>query len=482
MKSSSNAAKTTTTTKADRPKLLPQQRAAVEWLCGRTETIVSLPIGYGKTIVSLSAFLELRKAHPTWRALLVSTVNICKLTWGQEIQKWNLPLSYISIAGSVRPTLGGWYEYDIVGVNFESFEKYLDLVDNGATELPEVLIIDESSKMKSSQAKRVKRLIGHCQRGGRPSAGYVHRFQRRWLLSGSPAPEGLEDLWAQEACASTKRRLGENITCFRERYCSTHWNGFANEFNVHTPGRAEIERVMSHIMYVPKEIDDLGLVPPTHSKVSIPWTKKAREEYDALEERLLFTPVDGDVDLDADEDEIVASNAGALLTKLRQLCSGFIYDATGRARLSSDPDAKGRALDSIVELAEGSPLLVFTQYIEEMEYLRRRYPKAQIRMPATLGAWEAGDVPMMVLHPRSAGHGLNLQGGSHICVFYSLPYSYEEWFQAWGRLHRRGQEKPVSVIRLEREDSVEADVWATLQSKKRSLSALLDNMRQRRIE
>lgn len=444
---------------------------------GRTEALVALPIGFGKTVVTLTALAELRKVHPTWRALLVSTKNICEHTWPTEIEKWGFEFSYRSLAGR---KIWLYPQPDIISVNFESLEWMLDVFDRQPILMPEVLIIDESSKMKSSQAKRVRRLIGFSRRGEAPRGGYVHRFQRRWLLSGSPAPEGLEDLWAQEACMSTRRRLGENITCFREQFCSTHWNGFANEFTVHAYGKQEIERKLARVMYVPKEVDDLGLVPATHSKIAVPWSAAGRAEYEEMENRLAITPVGQDCAL-GDEEEVAAANAGVVLTKLRQLCSGFVYGADGRVHRSADPDAKGRALDSIIELADGAPILVFTQYIEEMEYLASRYRGAQIGLPSSLDAWNARTGPdLLVLHPRSAGHGLNLQGGSHICVFYSLPYSYEEWFQAWGRLQRRGQENPVSVIRLEREESVEIEVWQAVQGKQRSLSALLNNMRERR--
>lgn len=343
--------------------------------------------------------------------------------------------------------------------------------------MPEVLIIDESSKMKAHSANRVKRLIGHRIKGKPLRRSYIPSFKRCWLLSGSPAPEGLENLWAQAACMSPRRRLEVNITAFRELFCSSRWNGFANVYSVHPAGAAEIERRMRHVMYVPKVQDDLGLVPPTHSKVTVPWSDAGRAQYDEMEDTLATTVMDEDVGL---EEEIEAVHAGVALTKLRQLCSGFIYAKDGRAYPSIDPEAKIEALRGIIERADDRPLLVFNQFIHEVTDIKRVFPKAVVDIPDDLTDWNAHRVPLLLLHPRSAGHGLNLQYGSSICVFYSLPYSYEEWFQAWGRLHRRGQTEPVSVVRLEREHSIEADVWAAVQGKQRRLSELLNNMRDRR--
>lgn len=451
--------------------MLPQQEEAARWLAARTHALLALPIGFGKTAVTLHAFAELREYHPEWRALLVTTKNICNLTWGQEIEKWGFGLRYKSVAG--RRGVVRTDDWDILAVNFESLEWLLDLVDNRWIDLPEVLIIDESSKMKSHSANRVKRLIGHGVRGV-ARRSYVPRFQRRWLLSGSPAPEGLEDLWSQSACMDPRRPLGTNISEFREVFCGARWNGFGNVYEVHAMGRQEIERRLRHVMYVPKEHDDLGLVPPTHSKVVVPWSAEGRAQYDELEDTLA-TMVGENEDV-----EIEASNRAVVINKMRQLCSGFIYGDYGEAHPSKDPEAKLDALERIVEQADGRPILVFNQYIEEVEMIQRRFPGAIDGAPTDLTEWNKHRIPMMILHPRSASHGLNLQYGSSICVFFSLPYSYEEWFQAWGRLHRRGQTEPVSVIRLERENSIEADVWKVVQGKDRRLSALLNNMRQRR--
>ena len=126
------------------------------------------------------------------------------------------------------------------------------------------------------------------------------------------------------------------------------------------------------------------------------------------------------------------------------------------------------------------PLLVFTQYRAEASYLGERYPDATVGLPDSLDAWSAGDIPMLCVHPMSCSHGLNLQYGSHIGVYYSMPTSHDQWFQSWGRLHRRGQPHQVSIVRLERENSIEQDIYDMVLAKDDRLETFLKRMRARR--
>ena len=465
--------------------LTPDQLDAINWLTPRTEALLAYPVGFGKTIICLTAIANIRRIYGPWQTLLVSTKAICEHTWAEELAGWaHLPrMCYRNASG--RNPLAAKAGADISAVNFESLEWYLDLVDTGEVDLPEILVIDESSKMKAADSNRVQRLAGLrriTKKGGvkhiKTYLGFVHRFKRRFLLSATPNPEGYEGLWAQEACMSTRRRLGENITSFRDQFSTRDRSGFG--WDVLPSSEPIIEEKLKHVMHLPPKGDYMDLPPPTHSRILVPWSDKARAEYKEMEDELELALESLDPSLGLDEVEIVAPNAGVLRSKLRQLCSGFLYDKEGQAHPTSDSLAKLDALDALRERTNEAPLLVFTQFRAEMEHIAERHRDAQIRMPSSLKAWNAKRVPMLVLHPASAGHGLNLQQGTHICAYYSMPESYEQWHQSWGRIHRRGQRFPVSVIRFERPNSVDQDVYAMTQKKGARLADFLQHMRERR--
>ena len=455
----------------DRQDLTRDQLAEVEWLTGQRAALLFLPIGYGKTVITLTALQDIVDREGPKSVLLVSTRAICLGTWRDEVEKWDhVKMTYESCAGRDRSAIDA--RPDILSVNFESLVWYLGLVERGEAPKRDILVIDESSKMKSPSAQRVRRLIA-SSRGNRNARGHVGTFERRFALSGTPVPEGYDNLWAQEACVSTERLLGENITSFRSRYCSSHWNGFANEFEVTKEGRTRIEEALAPIMHMPKR--GLDLPEPLFTTVPVPWTERAREEYDTLEGTLRF-----DLNEDASLEEAidVMSGPAALINKLRQVCSGFIYDELGEAHYSEDPLAKVLALRELMDRSGDAPILLFYQYRAERDMILENFPEAMTDT-RDLTAWNAKRVPLLCLHPRSAGHGLNLQYGSSIVLFYSQPYSYEEWRQAWGRLQRRGQDRPVSVVRFERPNSVERDVNRSVMKKDKTIAQFLANVRER---
>jgi SNF2 family DNA or RNA helicase len=450
-------------------RLTPEQLAEIDWLTYRTEALFFLPIGFGKTICTLTAIQNLRRMHPDWRTLVVSTKSIIEHTWGTEVEAWeHIDMTYASAAGRKLDVLQE--PVDILGINFESLEWYYDQLDAGVTPQREILVIDESSKMKSSSAKRVKRHIGGAIRTADKvhfRGGYVDRYKRRFALSGTPAPESYEDLWAQEACVSTRRRLTPNKKAFHEEYCTPSYDGFG--WDIPERMQRRIEKKIAPITHMPRAHNYVGIPEPIHRAIEVPWTDPGWDQYIEMETTLSLGIADGAT--------VEAEEAAGKINKLRQICSGFVYDSNGYPHPTMDTDLKADALDEIISRSGDTPLLVFTQFVEEMDYLGIRYPEAQIGLPKSLVAWNNKKIPMMILHPASAGHGLNLQVGSHICVFYSMPYSYEQWMQAWGRLHRRGQTERVSVLRLERKGSIEPKIYSAVQNKDLSLARFLMNLR-----
>jgi SNF2 family DNA or RNA helicase len=449
----------------------------------RTEGLLALPLGFGKTIVALTSILEIRRIHPTWRVLVVSTSAIIRHTWGDEIRDWSHTqgLSYGDASSFRLPVIES--KPDILGINFESLIKFLDLIDKRPDLCPEILVIDESSKMKAPNAHRVQRMAG-LRRITRKDGvkhyknfpGYHDSFKRRFLLSGTPRPEGYDDLWAQSCLLSKRRRLGENITSFRKQYCMSDYNGFG--YTVVPALESVIEEKLKYVMYLPNKADYLDLPDPIHRAIDVPWDPESWERYKTLEDEYVAVLEDLDPAMSLESVEIEAPNAGVLRSKLRQLCSGFLYDTDHNTHWL-DPEAKGNALLRVLDRCADTPLLVFTQFIAEQDYLREEFG-FECGIPDELERWNHGGIPRLALHPRSAAHGLNLQGGSHICLYYSLPDSYEEWAQSWGRLHRRGQTRQVSALRLQRTHSVELDVWSNVQGKNRDLEAFLLSMRRRR--
>ena len=304
-----------------------EQIEAIEWALPRTGYLLALPISFGKTMVALTVLDRWREIYGPWRTLLVSTKSICHHTWTDEIDDWDHltgKFTYANAAGrNLKAAQAG---ADITAINFESLEWYLDQVDTGKVELPDVLVVDESSKMKAHNARRVCRLTGlrYTATKKMPSGvnkktfisfdGFIHRFKRRVLLSATPNPEGYQNLFSQEAIIDQRRRFGDNITSFRDQYCKRDRSGFGYE--VIPAYEPMIEEKMKHVMYLPKYDDYLGLPDPIHRAFKVPWDEEERAQYDELEDTLALMidaaeREEGDTDLTTDEEiEVEAPNGG----------------------------------------------------------------------------------------------------------------------------------------------------------------------------
>lgn len=466
-----------------------QLDAAAE-IAAHNEAFCLLPLGFGKTVVMLTAFEWMRQYTGGIRSMVVvSTKAIVEKTWPEEIEKWDhlRHLSYFAPVGRAR---WGDQRPDVLGINFNNLLWYLDVLDEHPELTPDVIVFDESDAMKNMNTKRVSRFAGVRRRGDTADrvVGYVHRFKRRFAMTATPNPEDYMDLFGQEACISTRRRMGLNITMAREQYCHSIANDFGSRYEVTPNGERRIEQALEPITIVSPRADYLGDLPaPEEIEVDIPWTAGALEEYEQMEqlfevrfgvslEQAMLDLEDEDVDVDPD---VEGENKGAVLNKLRQMCSGFIFNNERDAIALADSNAKIDALLGLMD--KRSPLVITVQYNPTREHIARALDAEgytfSVGLPDDLDAWSSGEYHAMIIHPRSAGAGVNLQYGSHRMVHYELPWGSRDYTQANGRIHRRGQTRQCQIYRFMRPASIEHYVWAKIQRKLGRQNRFINNIR-----
>lgn len=406
--------------------------------------MIPAPVGEGKTGIGLLTIIE-----AGWPALVISTKAIVEDTWRREIAEWGFDLSYESYSGpKAQRDRALASKPRILGVSFDNLVRYYaekDPVDR------RVCIIDESTFLKASpsQAKRVAAQIKHAP-----------KYDRCYALSATPVPEGALGLWSQFACTMAARPLG-NITQFRLRYFDETRFVTHSTWSLKPDGLAGISRALAPYFFPvpPRPPGVFGIPEPREVPILLDWTHPADAE-------MYLQFANDDVD-DRELERLLLSSPGVKQNKLRQLASGFLYRENGYVvnKLEGYSD-KAHALARYVERIGEQPLLVLVQFREEMEQIREHFPQAQIGIEAgVIERWNRSEIPLLVLHPASAGHGLNLQhGGSHI-HFYSMPWGFEPWHQSIGRLYRRGQRRQVTVSYFMRRGTIEERIRRSIERK-----------------
>lgn len=388
-----------------------------------------LDMGLGKTAISLSACEKLlRDWFELGKVLIIAPLRPAKETWPAELAKWdNLDgLSYSMVVGSEQERIDALHvDADFYIVNRENV---VWLVDHYKKWWPfEMVVIDELSSFKSSKAQRFRALKK------------VRKYIKRIVgLTGTPAPNGLLDLWSQVYLLDEGARLGKTISAYRETYFDPGRRGPNGVIYDWTPKPGAEEAIY-------KKLDDLCISMAARDlperlfiphEVKLP--EKAMAQYLQLQKDMLLPFADGDVD---------AGSAAILSNKLLQIAGGAVYDENGAIKLIHE--AKMEALDQLLEEANGQPILVFYNYKHELARLKERYPQAiEVNTDGAVAKWNAGEIPILLANPASAGHGLNLQFGGHIAIWYSPTWNLEYYDQANKRLHRNGQKHTVLIHHL----------------------------------
>jgi len=422
-------------------------------------------MGMGKTVSTLTAVDELLFLGEVDKVLVIAPLRVAEDTWSTEVQKWDhlKSLKISKVLGTPKQRVKALEtKADVYVTNRENVDW---LVKQYFYEWPfDMCVIDELSSFKSSKAKRFRSL-----RKVRPY------FKRIVGLTGTPAPNSLIDLWPQVYLLDGGVRLGKTIGSYREQYFKP---GNRNQFVVYNwnlkEGAAEaIENKISDICISMKAKDYLDFPERIDNTISINLPENAMKKYKELEKDLV---------LELGQDDITAANAAVLTNKLLQMANGAIY--AENHNVVEMHQEKLKALLEIIEAANGKPVLTFYSFRHDfnriVEFLRSKKIKAVgLKDSKDIKKWNEGKIPVLLVHPASAGHGLNLQYGGNIIVWFGLTWSLELYQQANARLHRQGQKETVVINHIVAKDTVDEDVMKSLGNKEVNQNMLLEAVKAR---
>ena len=431
------------------------QNYAIEYIRTNPVAAVFLSMGLGKTVISLTAIADLLfDSFEIRKALIIGPLRVARDSWPMEISKWEhlKHLTYTVVVGPLTERKAALArQADITIVNRENVQW---LVESGNFDY-DMVVIDELSSFKSHTSKRFKALMKV-----RP------KVKRIVGLTGTPSSNGLMDLWAEFRLLDMGERLGRFITRYRETYFKPEkQNGqMVYTYRPRPEAEEEIYRRISDITISMKCTDHLKMPELISSQYEVVLSDDERRQYERLKSELVLTLSD---------EEISAPNAASLTNKLSQLSNGAIYD-DGK-NIVEFHSRKLDALEDIIESANGNPLLVAYWFRHDLERIRKRFEVREIKTGKDIIDWNAGKIPVAMIHPASAGHGLNLQSGGSTLVWFGLTWSLELYQQTNARLWRQGQTSGTVVIQhIITKGTMDERILKALSQKELTQNALID--------
>lgn len=446
---------------SSRDLLHPYQERAVQFILDHPRSGLFLSMGLGKTIATLTAINDLTKGCEISKVLVVAPLRVALNTWPAELGRWDhvAGLTYSVLAGRSAPdrlrALSG--DEDIHVINRENVAW---LVEKLGDDWPyDMVVLDESSSFKSHKSQRWKAL--------RKVQTNIHRMV---LLTGTPAPNGLLDLWAQIALLDRGQRLGRTYQQYQMRYFESDFMGY--KWTIKEGAADIIHEAVADLCLSMQAADYLELPPVVHNTVAVDLPDDSSKRYRQLEKDFL---------IELEQTEILAFDAAARTNKLLQAANGAIYDEDGAAHELHK--AKLDALEEILEANPGQPILCAYNYKSDLTRICKRFKATVLdKRPATVDAWNRGEIPLLVAHPASCGHGLNLQGGGNILVWFGLNWSLELYQQMCARLYRQGQTKPTIIHHIVAKDTIDETVLSVLDDKEKTQNDLLLAVRDAAVE
>jgi SNF2 family DNA or RNA helicase len=404
------------------------QAYAIDYIESHPVAAVLLDMGLGKTVISLTAIADLLfDRFEVRHVLVIAPLRVARDTWPAEIEKWEhlRHLTYTVAVGTVRERRAALMaKADITIINRENLQWLIE--DSGLPFHYDMVVIDELSSFKNHKAKRFQALMKV-----RP------KVKRIIGLTGTPSSNGLMDLWSEFKLLDMGQRLGHFITQYRNDYFVPDKRNGQIIYSYKPLPYAEeaIYRSISDITISMKSTDHLKMPELVSAQYEVRLSEAEAQRYIELKQQLILQLPDG---------EVTAANAASLTGKLVQLANGAIYSDTGD--IVEFHDRKLDALEDIIEAANGKPLLVAYWFKHDLQRIKSRFPVREIKSSKDISDWNDGSIPVAVIHPASAGHGLNLQTGGSTLVWFGLTWSLELYQQTNARLWRQGQSAGTVVI------------------------------------
>ena len=433
------------------------QAYAIDYIKTHPIAAVLLDMGLGKTVISLTAIADLLfdsfEAH---RILVIAPLRVARDTWPAEIEKWEhlQHLTYAVCVGTPKERRTALMaKADITIINRENIGWLID--SSGFDFDYDMVIIDELSSFKNHKAKRFQSLMKV-----RP------KVKRIVGLTGTPSSNGLMDLWSEFKLLDFGERLGRFISNYRLNYFQPDKRNGQIVYSYKPLPYAEdaIYQKISDITISMKSTDHLQMPELITSQYDVQLSKEEADRYKELKADLILELPNG---------EITAANAAALTGKLCQLSNGAIYDDAGN--IIKFHDRKLDALEDLIEAANGKPLLVAYWFKHDLQRIKNRFAVREIKTSQDIIDWNAGNLPVAVIHPASAGHGLNLQAGGSTLIWFGLTWSLELYQQTNARLWRQGQASGTVVIEhIITKGTIDERILKALSQKELTQNALID--------
>lgn len=442
------------------------QKRAVKFMVENGSGQLWLDPGLGKTSITLQAIKILKEANACRKALVVSPLRPAHAVWPVEMSKWDnfSDLTVSVLHGSNKAKFLD--DKSIIHViNFEGLQWLARMLAQRKEPFPyDILIVDEISYLRNTRTERFKSL-----------APMLDKFKRRFGLTGSPAPNSLMDVFGPQLVIDRGATFGRYITHFRTAYFyQTGYGGYT--WALQAGAADKIYDLMAEKVLRMKAEDYLDMPELLLNRVYVELPKAAKLMYKELEDKLL---------VEVDTEQVTASTAAVAVGKCQQMANGAIYADGAEREVKPVHDEKLNAAEELVEGLNGQPCIIGYHFRHDLTRLQKLFPDAPVlgsgvtgqAMNNIIDRWNAGEVPVLLAHPQSAGHGLNLQGAGHAVIWFSNTWSLEIYEQFIRRLWRQGQRNNIVVHQIIAKDTIDEAIVAAISGKDKTQQALLDAIR-----